>query len=448
MAAATGAAALGARVVLVRHGPASLALRLQALFTAAARARAVRSAAEFGVTAGEFRVDFAKLKDHARRVAAAVAPNQTPERLSALGVRVIDGAPRFTSANAISVGDRFDIKPGHVVIAVGSTPALPAIDGLAGEALTPETIFDLDEIPQSVAILGAGAEGLELAQALLRLGASVTVVDPERPLPEEDAECVAILLERMQAQGISFRKGRPVRAVRSGDAIELAIEHSGASETIRVGHVLVAGGKRPALGDLDLGIGGIAADEFAITVDDYQRSSNPNVFAIGDAAGSHSVAAARQQASIVVRNILQGTKSAANGDVVPRVMFTDPEFAHVGLGEQRARALHRVVHVLRWPFHQNDRAQAENDTKGHIKIVALPDGTIVGTTIVGFGAADQIAVWALAVERGLSVSDLSGWILPYPSRAEAGKQALTAVPEGGLTRPAPGRIISLLRRRG
>jgi len=134
--------------------------------------------------------------------------------------------------------------------------------------------------------------------------------------------------------------------------------------------------------------------------------------------------------------------------VVPRAIFTDPEFAHVGLGEQRARALHRAIHVQRWPFHQNDRALAENDTKGHIKIVTLPGGTIIGGTIVGRGAGDQIAVWALAVERALTVHDLAGWILPYPSRAEAGKQALTAVLEGGLTRPAPSRIISLLRRRG
>jgi pyruvate/2-oxoglutarate dehydrogenase complex dihydrolipoamide dehydrogenase (E3) component len=446
IAAATGAAALGARAVLVRYGLSSPALQLHAFLTAAARAQAVRSADRFGVSTGEVGIDFGKLKDHVRQVAAAVAPNETPERLAGLGIRVIDGTPRFTSPNTLAVDDRFEIKPKHVVIAVGSA-VVSAIDGLNGEALTPESIFDLDQCPKNLAVIGANAQGLELAQAFLWLGATVTVIDPDKPLPGEDAECAAILLQRLQAAGVTFRKGRPVRAVNSGNAIDLTIDQVGRTETLRVSHVLVANGRLPAFGDLNLGLGGVASDASGIMVDDYLRSSNPKVFAIGEAAGSQSVAAANQQAAIVIRNLLLNAKSAANRDVVPRTIFTDPEFAHVGLGEVQARALYRTIRVQRWPFHQNDRAQAERDTTGHVKIVALQDGTIIGATIVGRGAADQIAALALAVEKGLGVHDLSGWTLPYPSRAQAGKLALTAL-EGGLTRPGPNRIISLLRRRG
>lgn len=445
--AATGAAALGARTLLVRHGPSSQALKLQALFGAAARAHAVRGAAKFGVIASEPRVDFGKIKDHVQHVMKAVAPNEAPQRLTGLGIRVIDGAPRFVSANAIAIDDRFEIKAKHVVIATGSWTIVPQIEGL-NEALTPETIFDLDECPESLAVIGASAAGLELAQAFLRLGAEVTVIDAEKPLQKEDAECSAILLQRLQMEGIAFRTGRAVQAAKSGNVIELTIDRAGGAETIGVSHVLVANDRRPALDDLNLAAGGIAANASGVTVDGYRRTSNPKVFTIGEAAGAQSVQAANQQAALVVRNALLGAKSVANDDVAPRVIFTDPEFAQVGLGEERARALYRTISIRRWPFQENHRAQAERDTTGHIKIVTLRDGTIIGTTIVGKGAADQIGSFALAVERGLGVLDLAGWILPYPNRGEAGKQALTGAMEAGLTRPAPNRIISLLRRRG
>jgi pyruvate/2-oxoglutarate dehydrogenase complex dihydrolipoamide dehydrogenase (E3) component len=448
VAAAVGAAAHGLRVVLVRHGPSSSALKHQALLSAAARAHAARSAGKFGVEAGEVRVDFDRLKDHIQSVAAAAAPNQTPERLTGLGIRMIGGSPRFTGANALAVDERFEIKPKHVVIATGSEAILPQIEGLNGDVLTPESVFDLAECPTSLAVIGASAQGLELAQAFLRLGAEVAVIDAQKPLSGEDAECVAILLRRLQTEGIAWHAGRPVRAAKTANAIELTVEQPGRPQTIRASHVLVAEGRRPALDGLDLSAGRIVANASGITVDDHLRSSNPKVFAIGEAIGAASIQAANQHAAIVIRNALNKIKAVADGDVVPRVIFTDPEFAHVGLGEEQARARHRSIHVLRWPFHENDRARAERDVSGHVKLVTLADGRVIGATIVGRGACDQIGSFSLAIERRLGVHDLAGWILPYPSRAEAGKQALTGANEGGLTRPAPSRIISLLRRRG
>jgi pyruvate/2-oxoglutarate dehydrogenase complex dihydrolipoamide dehydrogenase (E3) component len=448
VAAAIGAAAHGARTVLVRHGPSSSALKRQALLSAAAAAHTARSAGKFGVDAGEVRVDFGKLKEHIHRVTASAAPNETPERLAGLGVRVIDGSPRFTGPNALAVDDRFEIRPKQVVIAAGARTVLPQIEGLDGDTLTPESVFELAACPASLAVIGASPQGLELAQAFLRLGAEVALIDAGKPLPDEDDECTAILLRQLQIEGIALHRGRPVRATKDANAIELTIEKAGNPDAIRTSHVLVADGRRPALDDLDLSAGGIAAGASGITVDDHLRSSNPKVFAIGEAVGAASIQAANQHAAIVVRNALRNAGAAADGDVVPRVIFTDPEFAHVGLGEARARARHHAIRVLRWPFHENDRARAEGDAAGHVKLVTLADGTIVGATIVGRGASDQIGSLALAVERQLGMQELAGWILPYPSRAEAGKQALTAAIEGGLTRPAPRRIISLLRRRG
>ena len=446
LAAATGAAALGAPVVWVRQGPACPALGLRALMAAASRAATVRGAAAFGVIADGVRVDFEKLKEHVRQVEAAVAPNEAPARLAGLGIRVIDGPLRFTSPKGLSVDERIDIMPKHVVIATGSLQQKPAIEGFDGEMLTPDTIFELRECPGSLAVLGATALGLELAQAFHRLGAAVTVIDRESPLRQEDRECSTILLERLKAQGIAFRTAQIVRAVKSANTIEIELDDN--AGRLSVSHVLAAGERIPALGDLDLEAGGVVTDGGHIRIDDHQRSSNPKVFAIGDSAGSHSVQAANATASIVVRNLLRGENSVCNADAVARAIFTDPEYAQVGLVEERARALHRSIRVYRWPFHLNDGALAEREVDGHIKVVTAPDGTILGATIVGGDAAEQISAWAMAAECGLRTQDLAGWVPPYSSRAEAGKRALTAALDKGLTHPAPNRIITLLRRRG
>jgi pyruvate/2-oxoglutarate dehydrogenase complex dihydrolipoamide dehydrogenase (E3) component len=447
-AAATTAVSLSARTVWVRHGPPSHALRFQALLEAAHQAHAVRQAGTFGIVTGEVRVDFGRLRDHVHQVAAAVAPNETAERLTGLGIRVIDGPPRFTTENGLAIDDRFEIRPKHGVIAIGSRVVAPGIEGLTAEALTPESIFDLPECPQRLVVIGANGEGLALAQAFLRLGAQVTVVDGDQPLQDEDAECVAILLERLQAEGVAIRRGRVMRAAKSGNAMELTVEKADGTETLSASHVLVATGRQPALQELELGAGGISADDSGIMVDDHQRTSNPKYFAVGEAVGSLSVAAANQQAARAVRSALLNDKASPDAAGVPRVIFTDPEFAHVGLQEEQARTRHGSIRVQRWPFDQNDRAQAERDTEGHVKLVTLKDGRIIGATILGRGAGELIASFALAIEKGLSAADLASWVLPYPSRMEAGKQALTAPGDAGLTRKKPGRIISLLWRRG
>lgn len=446
-AAAIGAALLGARPVLVRSGPRSTALKTQALIAAAERAELARSAGGFGVVATGISVDFGRVREHVQRVTDAAALNEAPERLAGFGVRVIDGAPRFTDPDTLAIDDNFEVRAKHFLLTGGSPTTAPMIEGLDGY-LTPASIFDLTEVPQHLLVIGATPNVLELAQAFLRLGAKVTVIDREKPLPGEDAECVAILLQRLQDQGIVLRQRRVARVAKAGDAMAVTVDGADEPETIAGTHILIAAAHGQAMNALDLDRGGIRHGPAGIAVDDRLRTSNPKVCAIGEAAGAYSVQAANAHSGLVIRNALLNTGATVNDDLVPRVILTDPGYAHVGLDEPRARALDRAIRVMRWPFQENDRARAEGDTAGHVKIVAVSDGTIVGATIVGRGAAEQIGTWALAIERGLRVPDLAGWVLPYSTRAEAGKCALTGFRGPGLTQNWLRRIISLLRRRG
>ncbi len=449
VAAAIGAAALGSRPVLVRFGPSSVALKTQALIAAAERAQLVRSAGSFGVAASGFSVDFGKVQEHVRRVMDLAALNEAPERLAGLGVRVIGGAPRFTDPNTLAIDDSFKVKAKHFLLASGSSTIAPSIEGLNGVSyLTPASILDLVECPQHLIVVGATPNGLELAQAFLRLGTKVTVIDPEKPLPKEDAECVAILLQSLRDEGIVLRQASLASVAKGRDGLAVTLDSADEPEAIHGSHILIASARRPAVNDLDLDKGRIKHGPAGIAVDDRLRTSNPKVYAIGEAAGALSVQAANAHAGVVIRNVLLNTGAKVNDDVIPRVIFTDPGYAHVGLDVQRGKALYRTIRILRWPFYENDRAQAEGDTAGHVKIVAMSDGTIIGATIVGRGAADHIGTWALAVERRLRVPDLAGWVLPYPTRAEAGKYALTGFRGSGLTRNWLRRIMSLLRRRG
>ena len=184
-------------------------------------------------------------------------------------------------------------------------------------------------------------------------------------------------------------------------------------------------------------------------VDKGLRTSNRRVYAIGDAAGGLQFThAANYHAGLVIRNALFRLPVSANDDLVPRVTFTDPELAHAGLTEAQARERHKKIAVLRWPFHENDRAQAERDTHGHIKVVTTPHGKIIGATIVGAEADEMITAWALAIAQGMNIRSMAGVVVPYPVRAEVGKRAAIGFFARTLTSPVVRSIIAFLRRLG
>jgi pyruvate/2-oxoglutarate dehydrogenase complex dihydrolipoamide dehydrogenase (E3) component len=452
LSVAAAAAAFGVPVVLIEKGKMGGdclnygCVPSKALLAAAKHAQALRAGAAFGVAAQRPAVDFVKVHGHVHGVIAAIAPNDSRERFAGLGVEVIEGAARFKDKETVAVGD-LEIKARRFVVATGSAPAVPPIPGLAEVAyLTNETVFDLTVCPEHLVVIGAGPVGLEMAQAFRRLGAAVTVIEAATPLAKDDPECAAILLDQLAREGIVVRAGTSVVRVEGGAKPQVIVTATDKEETIEASHLLVATGRRANLGDLDLAAARIKTGPHGILVNKRLRTSNRRVYAVGDVAGAmHFTHVANYHAGLVIRNVLFRLRARADESIVPRVTYTDPELAHVGLTEAQAG---RRIRVLRWPYHENDRAQAERATRGHIKVITSERGRILGATIVGAHAGELIVPWTLAVAQRLNIRVFAEMVMPYPTLAEIGKRAAMSYFAGSLTKPIVQRIIRTLRRFG
>jgi pyruvate/2-oxoglutarate dehydrogenase complex dihydrolipoamide dehydrogenase (E3) component len=458
---AAAAAAFGVPVVLIekaKMGGDCLntgCVPSKSLIVAAKRARAIARAGTFGLSARGFDVDFAGVHKHVHEVIAAIEPNDSKERFSALGVRVIEGAARFRDAQTVTVsrscGEEVEIKARRFVIATGSSPLLPPIPGLQGTPhLTNETVFDLTARPEHLIVIGAGPLGLELAQAFRRLGSTVTVLDAGQPLAREDPECADAVLDQLAREGVELRAGVAVVRVEEADGkVKSVVRGGNGEETISGSHLLIATGRRANADGLGLEQAGIRHDGAGIAVDQGLKTANKRVYAIGDAVGGAQFThRANYHAGLVIRNALFRLPVRVNEDAVPRVTFTDPELAHVGLTEAEARRRRVSFRVLRWPYQENDRAQAERDAIGHVKIITNRRGKVLGATIVGPSAGELITTWTLAISRGLGVRALAGIIVPYPTLSEVGKRAAMTYFMPGMTHAFVQRIIAWLRRFG
>jgi pyruvate/2-oxoglutarate dehydrogenase complex dihydrolipoamide dehydrogenase (E3) component len=407
-------------------------------------------------------VDFAAVHQHIHEVIAGIAPNDSSERFTALGVRVIAGSARFADAQTVTVGDAFAIKARRFVIATGSSPSVPPIPGIKETPyLTNETVFDLTSLPAHLVIIGAGPVGLELAQAFRRLGAEVTVLDAGHALAREDEECAAIVRDALAEEGVDLRTNVAVARVEARDGtVKAVVREDGGENIISASHLLLATGRRPNTEGLGLEAAGIRYDAGGILVDKRLKTMNRRVYAIGDSAvarspgkpslrgGAQFTHLAGYHAGLVIRNALFRLPVKVNETIIPRVIFTDPELAHVGLSEADARARRIAFRVLRWPYRENDRARAERQTRGHIKVIASARGRILGATIAGANAGELIATWTLAVSERLPVRALAGMVIPYPTLAEVGKRAAMTYFLPGARSPMVRRLITLLRRFG
>jgi pyruvate/2-oxoglutarate dehydrogenase complex dihydrolipoamide dehydrogenase (E3) component len=454
LSVAAAAAAFGVPVVLIEKGKMggeclnTGCVPSKSLIAAGKRARVIADAAAFGVSARAADIDFAKVHRHVHDVIAAIAPNDSKERFNGLGVRVIEGAARFADRKTVVV-DGIEIAARRFVIATGSSPALPPIAGLAAVPyLTNETVFDLTIRPEHLIVIGAGPIGLELAQAFHRLGSAVTVLEAGEPLAREDGECAAIVLDALTREGIVVRSNLAVAGVEGmGSKVKVVFGEGG--QAIEGSHLLVATGRKANTDGLALERAGIACDRNGIRVGKNLKTTNRRVYAIGDVAGRGQFThLANYHAGLVIRNALFRLPVRVNADLVPRVTFTDPELAHVGLTETEALARRIAIGVLRWPYHENDRAQTERKVHGHIKAITTKRGRILGATIVGADAGELIALWALALAQGLNIRALTGMVVPYPTLGEISKRAAITFFTPGLTSPFVRRIIALLRRFG
>jgi len=356
LSVAAAAAGFGVPVVLIEKGRMGGdclnygCVPSKALIAAARRAADFATSAEFGVSAGKPTIDFPRVRDHVRRVIAAIAPNDSKERFGGLGVRVIAGAARFKDAATVAV-DNLEVKARRFVVATGSSPAIPPIPGLADTPhLTNETIFDLDACPAHLVVIGAGPVGLELAQAFRRLGADVTVVEAATPLAKDDPECAEVVLDQLKRDGVVIRLGVVVTRVGRADGkVRVVIARGDGDETIDGTHLLVAAGRSPNTADLGLDAAGIKYERRGIVVDKRLRTTNRRVYAIGDVTGGLPLThVANYHAGLVVRHALFRLPVRVDHDAIPWVTFTEPELAQVGLTEAEAKKLEEKV--SRWTY--------------------------------------------------------------------------------------------------
>lgn len=453
---ASGAAQLGLDVVLFEKGDMggdclnTGCVPSKALIHAAKQAEAMRQCDKFGITPVSPQIDWPKVKAHIHGVIEQIAPVDSQERFEGLGCTVIRERAHFSGKDSVS-SDSITVRARRIVIAAGSRALVPPIPGLAeAPYLTNETLFEIDELPEHLIILGGGPIGMEMAQAFKRLGSQVTVIEMARALARADEDHAAQAVEALRKEGITILEGHKAeRVAHDGGRFDVTTSSEAGETSVTGSHLLVALGRTPNLEGLDLDTGGVKANRAGIETKANLRSvSNPRVWAVGDIAGKGQFThLAGWHASIFVQAALMKLPAKAVTSAFPAVTYIQPEIAQVGMTAAEARAAHGdTIKVSEFPFHENDRAIAERETAGSIKIVIGPGDKILGASIYGEGAGDIIQIIAYAMANGQKMRSLTAHISPYPTRAEVVKRAASLYFQPKVFGGTMKRAVSILQR--
>lgn len=448
LVAAAGAASLGARTALLerdRLGGECLwtgCVPSKAMVGSARLADDMRRAADFGLRRPDEAPspgrDGSAVLESVRDARARIQPHDDPDRFREMGVDVLEGAPaRFVSDHEVEVGNR-RLRGRKVLIATGSRPLVPPVDGLEEAGFyTHETAFDRDSVPDSVVVLGAGAIGVEFSQAYRRLGVEVTLVEmAPRVLPLEDREVSARVEEILVDEGIRVVTGARASSARAADGrreVVLEREPGGddgggredAPMTVSGDEILVATGRRPNVEDLGLESVGVEVGRDGVEVDDRLRTTRSHVYAAGDVIGGYQFThVADHEARTVVRNALFPFSSPVDYSVIPWAVFSEPEVARVGLTEAEAREEHGDgTRVYRYDVSDLDRAITERRARGLVKLVSDGSGRLLGGHLVSPDAGTMIVELALAMEKDVTIGELSDLVHPYPTMSEGIRRA-------------------------
>lgn len=461
LSVAASAAAFGVRTVLIEKGEMggeclhSGCVPSKALIAAARLAKLPALARKVAREWAPPALEHEHVLAHVNGVMADLAPADSAARYAALGVEVIKAQAAFIDRTTVKAGEKL-IKARRFVVASGSQPAIPEIAGLdAVSYLTNETVFGLSETPRHLLVIGAGSVGSELGQAFRRLGSEVTLFDSARLLPHEDAEIAGIVRGALQGEGVRLQEEIRLAALAATpDGVRLHYSDRASAPRQTIGtHLLIAAGRKPRTQGLGLEEGWIKYDKSGIIVDHGMRTSNPRVFAIGDCvggafAGCRFTHAASLQASIVIRRAFFRLPSRFDASLVPRVTFTDPEVASVGLSEDEARAKHGAIRICRFALGDTDRARAEGEREGLVKLVASSNGRLLGAAICGRAAAEMIPLWTLTLKEGMKLSKIAGLVTPYPTLSEASRRAALEFYTPLARRPFMRRLLGVLRKFG
>ncbi len=453
---AAAARTFGASVVLIEQGEMggdclnTGCVPSKSLIAAAGFAKAAQRGQGFGVSFGSPRVDFGQVHDHISGVISAIAPNDSVERFEALGARVIKARAQFVDKRTVEAGGQ-QIRARRFVIATGSRPAIPPIEGLDDTPfLTNETVFGLREKPEHLIIIGGGPIGIELAQAFAQLGSAVTVLEADELLSRDDPELTEFVLRRVAEDGVDLRPQTKIVATKRQDGgVAVTVKGAEGEEVIKGSHLLVAAGRVPNIADMGLEAADVKSSDAGITANTHLRTSNRRIYAIGDvvAGGLKFTHVSSYHAGLVVRSALFGLPAREKRDIIPWATFTDPEIANVGLTEPMAREqLGDKFKVVRWSFAENDRAQTERRPEGAIKMITDRGGRIVGCGIVGAQAGELISLFSYAIANGMKASSLTKYVAPYPTLAEIAKRMGTEYYRDKLGSPWIGRWLGLIRR--
>ena len=452
LSVAAGASQMGADVVLLEgHKMGGDCLNYgcvpsKALIASAKAAYGQRHSQAFGVADAPGRADYAAAKDHVQDVIAQIAPMDSQDRFEGFGVTVIRAFGQFISPTEVQAGDSI-ITARRVVIATGSQPFVPPIPGLDTVPYeTNETLFDLREQPAHLLIIGGGPIGMEMAQAHIRLGSKVTVIEGDKALGKDDPELAQVVLDSLRDEGVVIEENAKAAEIKGqAGAIEVVTEDGRA---IKGSHLLMAVGRKANTDTLGLEAAGIKTKGNGIAVDGALRTSNRRVYAIGDVAGGLQFThVAGYHAGVIIRSMLFGLPSKAKTTHIPWATYTDPELAQVGLTETQARKAHgSKLEVVRFDYAHNDRAISERKTKGFIKVM-VHKGRPVGVSIVGHQAGELINLWALALANRLKMSQVAAMVAPYPTIGEINKRAAGAYFTPRLfANPTVKRIVGLVQR--
>ena len=457
LSVAAGAAQLGVPVVLIeKHKMGGDCLNYgcvpsKALIAAARRAHQMRTSAPFGIVPTNPTISYKGVHDHVHGVIAAIAPNDSAERFTGLGVEVIRATAQFISRDTVLAGDQ-RIKARRFVIATGSSPAIPPIPGLeVVPYFTNETIFDNRSQLDHLIVIGGGPIGLELAQAHLRLGSRVTVLEAMKALGKDDPEMSEVVLKRLRAEGVEIREGALVERVAGGTRlIDVHISEGGVPAIVQGTHLLVATGRMP----------NVAEPQPRGRQHQVRQARHP-----GEQGPRHlQLARVRhrrrhRRPAVHARRQLSCRHRPAPGPVPPaghgRRRYHSlgdvhrsrarPRGPQRGRGEEGAAAR---VRVYRWPYHENDRAQAERATEGFIKVVTDAKGRILGASIVGEHAGELIQMWSLAVSQGLNIKAMTQWISPYPTFSEINRRVAYGYYATAAANPLVRKVVGWLRKLG
>ena len=456
LSVAAAAAQLGVSVVLVEKGKMGGdclnygCVPSKAIIAAGKVAHKMRTSAPFGVQPVDPVVDWASVNDHVKSVIAAIEPNDSVERFTGLGVHVIEAAGKFKDKKTVVAGDH-EIQARRTIIATGSSAAIPPIPGIDQVPyLTNETVFENREPMKHLVVVGGGPIGMELAQAHRRLGAKVTVLEAFSVMAKDDQELAKIVVDQIKSEGVDLYEGVRVEKLEKIEGgIRVYVSKDGETGELDASHLLVAAGRKPNIDGLNLEAAGIKYERQGIKVSKRLKTSNSKVYAIGDVAGGLQFThVANYHAGIVIRSALFRMPVKANSNAIPWVTYTEPELANVGLTEEQAKAKHRDVRILRWPYAENDRAQAERVTEGFVKVITAKNGRILGASIVGEHAGELIQMWTLAISKKMKIGAMTGFISPYPTLTEINKRVAYTYFIPSLSNPWLRRTINFLAKFG